>query len=173
MISVNPKLTANLQFMEDLSSSDIWQQAPSTVGDQEDISPEPLSEDSSLNSIETAQSIVPPPAGDPKRKQPSTDTGQQIENSSAVGSTKSDMSTSTAKFFELDKAFKRQQSENEARDKQSSERMQQLERQQFSRFDEIDKSWTRYSSLYQASLTRLKKAFFNLCLQLHRSRIQQ
>ena len=139
LISVNPKLTANLQFMEDLSSSDIWHPAPSSAGDQEDTSPDPPSEDSSLNSIETTQSNALPPAGDQKSKQPHTDTGHLSENSSAVGSTKSGMSSSTAKFFELDKAFKRQQSDNDARDKQSSERMQQLERQQLSRFEDIDK----------------------------------
>ena len=101
------------------------------------------------------------------------DTDQLSENSSAVGSSKSGMSTSTAKFFELEKAFKRQQADNEARDKNSSDRMQQLERQRFSRFEGKEKNWTLYSNQCQVNSPRFKNVFFTLYLQLHLPKIQR
>ena len=68
------------------------------------------------------------------------------------------MSTSTAKFFELDKAFKRQQSDNDAREKQSSERIQQLERQQFSRFEELDKKLDSVQQSVSGQLDSFKES---------------
>ena len=133
-INVNSKLTANLNFMETISASDFWKQAPAVVW--ENRSQTTPSEDSSLKSTESMQ-----PKHDTLGESVSKShraSGHISEDSSIAGSAKSGMSASTAKFREHEKVFNSYRQESEKRDRHSAECLQQMERQ-FSRLDEVDK----------------------------------
>ena len=133
-INVNPKLTANLTFMETISASDFWKRAPSEVR-EEGSSPAP-SEDTSLNSTDSMPSKPATPA-EPVSKPPPVQ-GKTSADSSIACSAKSGMSDSTAKFRALEKIFKSYRQESEKRDCNAADRLQQMERQ-FSRIEEVDK----------------------------------
>jgi hypothetical protein len=123
IININPKLVAKLSFMDELSSSEFWKQAPAAVRGETYPEAEPLSEDSSLNSAESNQSDKKSSAPDGNRQQGGRSMPSSA-GSSVVGSTTSGMSNSTAKFHALESLLNTQQQESDKRDKHASDRIQ-------------------------------------------------
>jgi hypothetical protein len=117
---------ANLSFMDELSSSEFWKQAPAAVRGETPSEAEPLSEDSSLNSAASNQSDKKSSLQNGNQQQGGRSM-QSSAGSSVVGSTTSGMFNSTAKFHALESLLKTQQQESEKRDKHASDRIQQME----------------------------------------------
>jgi hypothetical protein len=136
-IHINPKLVANLSFMDELPSSEFWEPASSAAQGATTSEAESSSEESSLNSAASNQSAKQSSVQDGNRQE-GVKSIPSSAGSSVVGSTTSGMSNSTAKFHALESLFKTQQQESEKRDKHASDRLKQMERQ-FSRVSDIDK----------------------------------
>ncbi|KAI2498300.1 hypothetical protein MHU86_16170 [Fragilaria crotonensis] len=150
---MNPKLKANLCFLENLSVSPEYQ----AISTKEKVSESSSVSSEKQNSVESDVSMVSHESDDSqddgKAKLPPTPleslrnqyrnrsvdnaTVSTSSNSLSGKSRQSMLSTSSARFIELEARITRQQSEFDRKEKISSDRLSQIERQ-LHRFDEVE-----------------------------------
>ena len=154
VILVNPKLKANLSFLENLSSSTEYQptvtnekasESPSVSSDQQNSFDSEVSmvvSNASDDNQDHGKEKLPPTPLESLRSQyrnrsPDQATVSTSSNSLSGKSRQSMLSTSSARFIELEARITRQQTEFDRKDKISSDRLAQIERQ-LHRFDEVE-----------------------------------
>ncbi|KAI2501731.1 hypothetical protein MHU86_12737 [Fragilaria crotonensis] len=155
VIHVNPKLTANLNFLAKLSESKELTDTPqdtalgsstSVISDQQDSVNSDVSTDSQDPDRKQDDGGMhkrpPTPLESLRNQYRNQSTGDNAtvsttSNSMSGKSRQSMLSTSSARFLELEARITRQQNDFDRKDKISSERLSQIERQ-LHRFDEVD-----------------------------------